>query len=77
MVNAKIGGVVMTEESFHSELEHIKRHISYPATKRQAVEACNNMMDVPAEDREWFSKNLPDRTYNSAQDLLVALLEKA
>jgi hypothetical protein len=34
------------------------------------------MMDVPAADREWFSKNLPDRTYNSAQDLLAALLDK-
>jgi hypothetical protein len=34
------------------------------------------MMDVPAEDREWFTKNLPDRTYNNAQDVLGALLEK-
>jgi hypothetical protein len=34
------------------------------------------MMDIPAEDREWFSKNLPDRTYKNAQDVLAALLEK-
>jgi hypothetical protein len=34
------------------------------------------MMDIPAEDREWFAKNLPDRTYNTPQDLLAALLDK-
>jgi hypothetical protein len=34
------------------------------------------MIDIPAEDREWFAKNLPDRTYNNALDVLGALLDK-
>ena len=50
--------------------------MEYPGMKRQLIEACNNMMDVPAEDREWFAKNLPDRTYNNAEDVLRALLDK-
>jgi len=52
---------------------HIKAHIEYPATKKQIVEACNNMSDVSAADRAWFSKTLPDKKYKSADDVIKAL----
>jgi hypothetical protein len=57
-------------------IEHAKHHIMYPATRAQAVAACNNFSDIPKDDAEWFARTLPDRTYNSADDIMHALLEK-
>lgn len=54
-------------------LEHLNGHVVYPATKRQLMEACANMSDVPKEDKDWFAKSLPDRTYNSAEEVKRAL----
>lgn len=56
---------------------HLKNHIEYPATREQAVAACNNFMDVPKEDAEWFASNLPEGTYNRPEDIVTALLSKA
>ena len=52
---------------------HIKAHMEYPATKKQIVEACNNMSDVSADDRAWFAKTLPDKKYKSSDDVIKAL----
>ncbi|MBM3897956.1 MAG: hypothetical protein FJ358_05470 [Thaumarchaeota archaeon] len=57
-------------------LDHLKNHIEYPATREEAVAACNNFMDVPKEDADWFAKNLPNGTYKKPEDLVVALLKK-
>jgi hypothetical protein len=57
-------------------LMHAKKHVSYPATKKDLVEACNNASDVPIEDRKWFTSNLPEKTYNSASEVVEALLKK-
>ena len=57
-------------------IEHAKHHISYPATRAQAIAACNNFSDIPKEDAEWFAKTLPDRTYNNADEIMRALLER-
>jgi len=54
-------------------VKHIKEHLKYPATKKQMVEACNKMSDVPKADREWFQKNLPDKTYKNADEVIKAL----
>lgn len=54
-------------------IDHLKTHIKYPATKKQLTEACNKMMDISAPDREWFIKNLPDRTYKNADEVIKAL----
>lgn len=54
-------------------LEHIREHLEYPATKKDLVTACNNMMDVPKEDKEYFEKNLPDRVYNSPDEVIKVL----
>lgn len=53
--------------------EHIRKHLTYPATKKALVEACNRMSDVPKADRDWFEKNLPDRTYKTADEVIKAL----
>ncbi len=63
--------------NLQEELGHIKNHIDYPATKQQVVEACNNMSDMPSDDKEWVSKSLPDQTYGGPEDVVGALLKKA
>ncbi len=58
------------------ELDHIKNHVDYPASRTEVVEACNNMSDVPSDDRDWFSKTLPEGTYKTADEVVSALLTK-
>jgi len=58
-------------------LMHAKKHVTYPTTKKDLVEACNNFSDVPSADKEWVIANLPAKTYNSANEVLEALLNKA
>lgn len=54
-------------------MDHLKGHITYPATKVQLVEACNHMEDQKPEDKMEFETKLPDGTYNSADDVMKAL----
>jgi hypothetical protein len=63
--------------NLQEELGHIKNHITYPASKQQVVAACNNMSDVPSEDRTWVSKSLPDQTFRAPEDVVTALLKQA
>lgn len=56
-------------------LEHLKNHVKYPASRSEVLEACNKSSDLP-EDREWLARTLPEGRYNSAVDVLRALLEK-
>ena len=58
-------------------LEHAKKHVDYPATNKDIVEACNNFSDVPRTEKEWFENNLPAKTYKSANEVIEALLNKA
>jgi hypothetical protein len=58
------------------ELGHLKNHVQYPASRNEVVAACNNMSDVPSEDKEWFSKTLPEGRYTKADDVMTALLTK-
>jgi hypothetical protein len=53
--------------------KHIKEHVSYPTTKKALVEACNMMSDVPKWDKDWFEKNLPDKEYKTAEEVMKAL----
>lgn len=52
---------------------HIKEHMEYPATKKQIIEACNNMSDISEANKAWFAKTLPNKKYNSAEDVIKAL----
>jgi len=56
-------------------LKHLKSHVKYPANKRELVAACNNLADLP-EDKEWLAQTIPEGRYNSAVDVLKALLDK-
>jgi hypothetical protein len=63
--------------SLQEELGHIKNHIKYPASKQQVVAACNNMSDVPSDDKDWVSQSLPDQTFRGPEDVVNALMKKA
>jgi len=63
--------------NLQEELGHIKNHVTYPASKQQVVAACNNMSDVPSEDKTFVSSSLPDQTFNKPEDVVNALLRKA
>jgi|GEM_PF-1252950 len=56
--------------------EHVLKHVKYPATRADLIKACNGMADVPAEDKEKFAKKLPDKTFNSPEEVMKALGEK-
>lgn len=59
-----------------TELGHLKHHVKYPANRAAVVAACSNMSDVPRDDADWFMKNLPEGNYQSANDVMKALLTK-
>lgn len=52
---------------------HIKEHISYPNTKEEMIKACNDMVDIQADDKAWFIKTLPEGNYESADEVIKAL----
>lgn len=54
-------------------LAHLEGHINYPASKDDITKACNNMSDVPEEDKKWFMENLPQGTYQSADEVKAAV----
>ena len=55
------------------ELDEHLGHVTYPTTKKDLVQACNKMSDVPKGHKEWFERNLPDRTFTNAEDVLGIL----
>ena len=52
---------------------HLKDHQKYPATKAELVDACANLSDFSAEDKQWFADTLPEGTYNSPAEVTKAL----
>ncbi|MBI4426085.1 MAG: DUF2795 domain-containing protein [Candidatus Kerfeldbacteria bacterium] len=52
--------------------EHLKSHISYPATKKDIWEACNTMSHVPEEHKKMFMDKVPEATYHSADEVAKA-----
>lgn len=61
--------------AFAESLQHLKNHVEYPASRDDVIQACN-MAEVPEDDRDWFANSLPTGTYNGADDVLSAVLEK-
>lgn len=54
-------------------MDHLMTHQKYPASKAELVAECGNLSDFSAEDKKWFEGNLPEKTYNSAEDVMMAL----
>lgn len=57
-----------------AEKEHIRTHAGgYPTSRQALIQACNNMSDFSEEDKKEFAEKLPDRTYNSPEEVFAAL----
>lgn len=52
---------------------HLKTHQTYPATKGELVEECQKLSDFSDEDKKWFMENLPEGSYDSADEVMKAL----
>jgi len=60
-------------QDIKNAIEHLKTHQTFPATKPELVKACEDLKDFSAEDKKWFMDNLPDKTFNSAQEVIEAM----
>jgi len=54
-------------------IDHLKNHQKYPATKTDLVKECDDLSDFSDEDKKWFKENLPEKTYESADEVIMAL----
>ena len=54
-------------------MKHLREHQTYPATKADLVAACNKLSDFSAADKKEFMDQLPDQTYQSADEVVAAL----
>ncbi|OGG04884.1 hypothetical protein A2Z33_06300 [Candidatus Gottesmanbacteria bacterium RBG_16_52_11] len=54
-------------------IDHLKAHITYPASADALKKACNDMEDVPENLRKEFMQKLPAGTYGSAQQVMQAI----
>lgn len=50
-----------------------EHHTKWPATKAELVAECNNLSDFSKADKEEFARELPEGTYNSADEVIEAL----
>ncbi len=60
-------------KNMKGSIDHLRMHQKYPATKAELVTECNNLSDFDSEDKKWFMDNLPEGTYNSAEEVMTAL----
>ena len=52
---------------------HIRKHVDYPTTKGELVKACNNLADFSEEQKKWFERTLPSRTYKNPSEVIKAI----
>ncbi len=63
----------MDDMAVNELTKHIREDVKYPATKQTIVEMCGNMAHVPDDARRLVVDSLPNRTYNSADEVMAAL----
>lgn len=55
-------------------MDHLKMHISYPATGDQILATCSAMSHVPEEERKMVEAKLEkSKTYHSADEAMADL----
>lgn len=63
----------MQMQNLKGAIDHLKTHQSYPATRKDLVEECNELSDFSKEDKKWFESHLPEGKYTSAEAVMKAL----
>ena len=54
----------------HNKLRNEITKVKYPATKTEVV---SHVKGIKADDKKWFEETLPEKTYESANDVMSAL----
>jgi len=54
----------------HNKLRMEIKKVKYPASKTTIVA---HVKGIKADDKKWFTETLPDKTYESADDVYTAL----
>ncbi len=63
----------MVDEKIRKELyDHLRNHMMYPATRKQILEQCDNMMMHTPEAKKQVEM-LPEKTYRDADEVIKAL----
>jgi hypothetical protein len=65
-----------SQSCFKDALNHIKNDVNYPASKQDIMEACSGFSEVSKQERDWFDDTIPDRTFNSANEVVMAIFDK-
>ena len=73
--SASSAGAGMSKEDQQKLADHNKlrmeiKKVKYPASKTTIVA---HVKGIKADDKKWFSETLPDKTYESADDVYSAL----
>lgn len=65
-----------TTSCLRDALSHIKNDVQYPASKEDIMRACANISEVPAQERDWLELNIPNRTFDDPEEVIIALFDK-
>lgn len=64
------------DDKVKTAVDHLKTHVTYPATTEQVLAACENWGDVDAaliEQGKAKLAGMPGKTWNSAEEILGVL----
>jgi hypothetical protein len=61
-----------TKPDHAKAVTHLKQHVKYPATRAEILQACADTPEFTAGERKWCEVNLPEGTYQSADDVIAA-----
>ncbi len=53
--------------------KHLTECVKYPATKQAILDQCNNMDHIPDSGRRLLKDELPNRVFESAEDVMSTL----
>jgi hypothetical protein len=57
----------------HMKMRNHVKAMKYPATKEELVSAFKGFKDIKTDDRKWFEETLPNKTFNSSEEVMKAL----
>ena len=55
-------------------MTHLRDHVAkWPASKQDIIATCQNMSDITSGEQKWFMETLPDKVYDTPEDVVKAL----
>lgn len=63
----------MEPEEMTELKKHVTEHITYPATKNDITMTCNRIEHASEDEKKYVEDNLPEGTYESADQVMDAM----